>query len=203
MRMMAKCDGRFQASTDFLEKNKGSIDFHTIEKILRYHPEGWTPFDDETPPICCHADHKDIRGTTNSQISEIGQRTIHWFTGSSIPCMSVFWPFTFDEPIIYPGFDKGEEKFSKESYWWRREAVNRSLTHRYVDVHKVIDETINSVQSKVLEIVNTGINQESIRKLIREHEDILQKILDEHPLQEDIDAEYMEFWNDQDRKAGI
>ena len=200
---MAKCDGRFQASTEFLEKNKGAIDFHTIEKILRYHPEGWTPFDDENPPICCHADHKDIRGTTNSQISEIGQRTIHWFTGSSNPCMSVFWPFTFDEPTIYPGFDKGGEKFSKDSYWWRREAVNRNLTHRYVEVHEVIDDTVNSIQRKALEIMNSGMNQEAIQKLIQEHEDFLLKILDEYPLQEDIDAEYMEFWNDQDRKAGI
>lgn len=203
MRQMGGCEDRYQASTRLLKEHKGIIDFHTIASIFRNHPADWTPWEDEIAPMCRHANHKDIRATTGSQISEIGQKSIHWFTGSSNPCFSVYWPFTFEEPYVYSGFDKGEEKYSEDSYWWRRESINRELTHRFTSIHERVDAIVSEFQKKTLEIVNSELNYEEITGLIQEHEDILQKILDKHPLPENLDAEYLEYWNDQNSQAGI
>jgi hypothetical protein len=54
-----------------------------------------------------------------------------------------------------------------------------------------------------LEIVNSELNYEEITGLIQKHEDIFQKILGKHPLPENLDAEYLEYWNDQNSQAGI
>jgi secernin len=200
---MGRCDDRYQASTWLLEEHEGSINFNTIANILKNHPADWTPWEDEIAPICRHANHKDIRATTGSQISEIGKKTTHWFTGSSNPCFSVYWPFTFEKPHVYSGFDKGGEKYSENSYWWRREAVNRELTHRFVNIHEQIYAAVNAFQIKALEISYKEMNPGEILGLIQEYEEILQKILEKHPLSVNLDAEYLEYWEDQNSQAGI
>jgi dipeptidase len=203
MRQMGRCDDRYQASTKLLEDHKGSNDFHTIASILRNHPADWTPWEDETAPICRHANHKDIRATTGSQISEIGEKTMHWFTGSSNPCMSVYWPFSFEDPFVYLGFDKGGEKFSTNSYWWSREPINRNITHRFIQVHGEVNTKIQNIQTEVRKITHDSMNYREIEKLIQEHQEILQKIIDDNPMQDNLDADYVEYWRDQNNQVGI
>ncbi len=151
LRYIARCDDRLHCSADTLEQMRGKLDFFGMASILRNHPDGWTPWNQEVAAICQHAGPSNSSSTTGSQISEIGDKSTHWFIGSSNPCMSVYWPFEFDTPYVYSGFGVGDKAYSAKSYWWRREKVNRALAMRFgarglrfPDMTKLQDEVYHS-----------------------------------------------------------
>jgi secernin len=82
-----------------LKENKDHITEELMMKFLREHDVG----------ICMHG----MFQSTSSQVSilkENGKKSTHWFTGSTLPCLSVFKPYIFpigDENLLEPGpYDK-------------------------------------------------------------------------------------------------
>jgi secernin len=71
-------------STILLRENKGKITPKLMMEFLREH---------ETAGICMHGSFE----STGSQISHLrkGTKSIHWFTGSTLPCLSIYKPYVF------------------------------------------------------------------------------------------------------------
>ncbi len=81
-------------STILLRDNKDNITPKLMMEFLREHDAG----------ICMHGGFE----STGSQVSHLrqGKKSIHWFTGSTLPCLSIYKPYTFpieDQRVIEPG----------------------------------------------------------------------------------------------------
>jgi len=82
-------------SLKMLSEYKGDITEQLMMKFLREHDVG----------LCMHGYYQ----STGSQVSVLKDRelkSIHWFTGTALPCVSIFKPYIFpigDQIILEPG----------------------------------------------------------------------------------------------------
>lgn len=97
--------------------------------ILRDHGDApdWTPANTRGRTICMHASHGPRRSqSVASMVSELKpDRAVHWVTGSSAPCISLFKPFVFGarSPDFGPTPSDCADPASR---WWRHEALHRA-----------------------------------------------------------------------------
>ena len=135
-------------STILLQKNKGNINPAMMMEFLREHEAG----------ICMHGGFEST-GSQVSQIQKGNNCTIHWFTGTTLPCLSIYKPYTF--PI------KGQEHLNPGPYskintdWiWARYSsflrdyakfLNQSEKNNFIKSIKTIE---NNVLRKVRELQN-------------------------------------------------
>lgn len=97
--------------------------------ILRDHGDDpdWTPANTRDRTLCMHASHGPRRSqSVASMVSELRPgRAVHWLTGTSAPCLSVFKPFVFGAatpPFGPPPTDRADPA----SRWWRHERLHRA-----------------------------------------------------------------------------
>lgn len=123
---------------EFLDQRKGKLEAIAMMEALRTHGEdkksGWKP--DKAlinGEVCMHAGFGPARGsqTTGSLVSELTSRsTIHWVTGTSAPCTSVFKPIWCEGGVPELGpTPKGI--FTPGSLWWEHEKLHRSILKDY------------------------------------------------------------------------
>jgi secernin len=101
-------DSRDGCSLNQLAQNKGKITPAMMMTFLREHKVG----------ICMHGRSDRSVG---SQVSHLrrNKRSIHWFTGSTVPCLGIFKPYVFpvdDQKVIEPGPYK---EINPEWFWTR------------------------------------------------------------------------------------
>ncbi len=87
-------NSRDRCSLRMLNENKGGISVSNMMNFLREHDVG----------ICMHGAFQ----STGSQVSELrdDDRSIHWFTGGTIPCLNLFKPYVFPADgftVLAPG----------------------------------------------------------------------------------------------------
>jgi secernin len=145
-------ESRDGCSLNQLKSYYGEISPELIMKFLRTHdPAG----------ICMHQRNNQSTGSQVSEISEDPSRSIHWFSGSTIPCLSIFKPYTFSINNQKVMDAKIYENVNPEWFWARHsEFVNKYKKkptvedperEKYyqklrVEEKKLIDE-INIIQS--------------------------------------------------------
>ncbi|MHA1436705.1 MAG: C69 family dipeptidase [Promethearchaeota archaeon] len=78
-------NSRDGCSLNQLSINRGKITPSMMMEFLREHEVG----------ICMHARNNQSVGSQVSLLRKGGKKSIHWFTGSTIPCLSIFKPYTF------------------------------------------------------------------------------------------------------------
>jgi secernin len=114
-----------------LKENEGKITLKAMMEFLRDHEAG----------ICMHGGFE----STGSQVSHLrkNNKSIHWFTGSTLPCLSVYKPYAFpikeqahENPGPYP-------KIDPMWYWWRHTTNKPKLKRNW------LREIENSVISKI------------------------------------------------------
>jgi secernin len=112
---------------NFLEEEYGAHTVKTMMKILSSH----------SGSICMHGSFR----TTASQVSQLSlspNDSIHWFTGSSHPCVSLFKPFALSSDV------------DMSHFWHFREENNEKLTDVIVDRLGTYQlEIIKSVSQKL------------------------------------------------------
>lgn len=126
-------------STELLEENVGDITIDMMMEFLREHEAG----------LCMHGQFQ----TTGSQASELkpdGKKSIHWFTGSSKPCLSMYKPYIF--PIDGQKTLKSGpyERKDEEWYWMQhkyfiepfKKMVNEKEKRNYVNEMDPIEREI-------------------------------------------------------------
>jgi secernin len=89
-------DSRDGCSLNQLATNKGNITPHLMMTFLREHDVG----------ICMHMRNNQSVGSQVSHLKSDPKRSLHWFTGTTIPCLSIFKPYAFpieNQKIMPPG----------------------------------------------------------------------------------------------------
>jgi dipeptidase len=72
-------------SLNQLAKNAGNVTIPMMMGFLREHEVG----------ICLHKRNNQSVGSQVSHLRNKGKKSIHWFLGSSIPCLSFYKPYVF------------------------------------------------------------------------------------------------------------
>ncbi len=117
---------------NMLNKNKGHITEKLMMEFLREHDVG----------ICMHG----MFESTSSQVSILkdeGSKSIHWFTGSTLPCLSIFKPYIFpvgEEIVLKPG---PYSKIDPEWFWAKHSSYIKAFKRKSA-VNKKVEFTNQS-----------------------------------------------------------
>jgi secernin len=123
----------------FLKENIGKITPNLMMELLREHEAG----------ICMHGAFE----STGSQVSHLRKekKPIHWFTGTTLPCLSIYKPYAFPiegqkyhNPGPYPMIDS--------DWFWLKHARSKPVS-------KTIE--INNNEKSIISKVNDLINQDN------------------------------------------
>ena len=129
-------DGRARCSraADLLARSDGALTPADMMAILRDHgvaAEGdasWHPARATGRTICMHASGHDRRGqTTASMVSQLHAdgSALHWVTGTSAPCLSIFKPVLI-EAGLPPQGPRPSDHWDTATPWWRHETLHRN-----------------------------------------------------------------------------
>lgn len=127
-RLTSGGDVRRACTLHRLRQSEGRIGRGDLLAALRDHaghkPEdGW-----RLQMPCAHASWQRTRQagqTTASMVSRLEKtNSLHWLTGTSSPCLSVFKPFALGGELISTGPQAGAE-YDAKSLFWRHERLHR------------------------------------------------------------------------------
>lgn len=121
--------GRCARGQALLDRTAPDLTPGAMMAILRDHGDDpdWTPAHTRNRTICMHASHGPRRSqSVASMVSELKpDGGVHWVTGSSAPCISLFKPFVFGART--PDFGPSPtDRADAASRWWRHEALHRA-----------------------------------------------------------------------------
>ncbi len=203
VRYVTHCDDRRSCTSSTLQSKTGRVSFSDMVDLLRSHPQAWTPWNQEQAPVCQHAGPMSGSLTAGSQVSKLSNNALHWFTGSSHPCMSVYVPFTFNAPYVYRGMDAAGVTASNHSFWWNRERASRAIAMRFSALEPSYGLLVQKAQEKIDKIAHANLNTEAIEDALREFTGSMAQLAAAKPVQQDIPSDYVEFWKENDQKAGL
>jgi secernin len=133
--------GRCARGQSLLDAQAGRLTPATMMAILRDHGAAadWSPANTLGRTICMHAAEGPRRSqSVASMVSEVrGGRTVHWVTGTSAPCLSVFKPVLFEAGLPYAG-PAPSDQYDPESLWWRHERLHRAALADHAATHALI-----------------------------------------------------------------
>ncbi|ADD08338.1 C69 family dipeptidase [Candidatus Aciduliprofundum boonei] len=132
-----------------LERGENEIDVPYMMKILRsHHTRNFEPLRSSMKSVCMHyGGNLTPSQTANSQISDLKSNT-HWFTGESIPCLSIFKPFFFVSPFWLKD-ENPTNKYGK-NFWWKGEFLHRKLQMNYSKYIEEFKKERDKIQNKIL-----------------------------------------------------
>jgi secernin len=129
---------RQDCTTQQLKQQKGEITPALMMEILRHHDEksdpNWSPDKGITgADVCMHAGWGPIRGSqsTGSMVSSLDRSdTVHWVTGTSAPCTSLFKPVWLDCGLPDHG-EAPQGTYNDKTLYWSHEAIHRAILQDY------------------------------------------------------------------------
>ncbi|MFX1273798.1 MAG: peptidase C69 [Promethearchaeota archaeon] len=137
-------------STILLKKNKRKITSKLMMDFLREHEAG----------ICMHGGFE----STGSQVSHLRKEgeSIHWFTGSTLPCLSLFKPYFFPidkQNVLEPG------PYSKVNpeWFWSRHANEIKFTgvFRLLPKREQYIKILESNENEIIQEVNDVLSEDT------------------------------------------
>ena len=133
-----------------LKENEGEITLEYMMEILRSHSfEPYSPEKGSMKDICMHYGGLTRPSqTASSQISELG-KGMHWFTGTSLPCLSIFKPIFFETPLELG--ERPTNKYNPKSYWWRMERFHRVFQTNYREYIRKFSKQRDDLQREIIE----------------------------------------------------
>ena len=122
--------GRCARGTELLARHGDHLGPQDMMAILRDHGEGqdWSPANTVGRTICMHAAEGPRRSqSVGSLVSELrAGRVVHWVTGSSAPCTSLFKPVLFEAGLPDQG-PAPTDRYDADAAWWRHERLHRAM----------------------------------------------------------------------------
>ena len=147
--------GRFDVAKELLNEERDAVSFgrsrcargnalldrgapkltpQAMMAILRDHGDDpdWSPANTKGRTICMHAAQGPRRSqSVASMVSELRPGgAVHWVTGTSAPCTSLFKPVVFGAGRPPLG-SSPNDWFDRDSLWWRHERLHRALLHDF------------------------------------------------------------------------
>lgn len=178
-----KAKKRQSCSFSLMELQKSHFSAEKAMGILKTHDKEDDVFDPKkasTACLCMHATGlTNPSTTTGSMVAEIRKDLLStiWFTGTSMPCLSVFIPFfpgtstlsEFTQPSASPD----------SSLWWKAELVHRWICADYQPRKSAITKELELIQRDFLEKESELIdNGADLKKLEAFSSECLQKVLE-------------------------
>ena len=122
--------GRCARGTELLARHGNRLGPRDMMAILRDHGEAadWSPANTVGRTICMHAAEGPRRSqSVGSMVSELrGGRFVHWVTGTSAPCTSLFKPVLFATGLPDQGAAPSD-RYDPDTAWWRHERLHRRM----------------------------------------------------------------------------
>jgi dipeptidase len=155
MTYMSNCKVRREHTAEGI--SKASFDVRAAMENLCQHDEKpdevFNPGRGSTACVCMHATGPaNPSQTTGSMVVELkkGQAPVVWFTGTSMPCLSVWMPFFFGGKTLsgpdwhLPGAQ------ADDSLWWTAERLHRKIVLNYPQGRSYIAEERKNLQAEFL-----------------------------------------------------
>jgi dipeptidase len=158
---IGQASARRERSACLLKERCGKLTIRDIFDTLRDHGEearrdpAWSPDHYPERTICMHAGGPNHSGqTTASFASEIHKRSaVHWVTGTSSPCLSIFKPMFVDVPLP-PEAAHSTGRYDPRTLWWMHEHFHRSaLLGYFADVLAEIADERAAIEADFVERV--------------------------------------------------
>ena len=106
--------------------------------------------------VCMHASVKAVSQTTGSYIAHLfDDFQVHWLTGTSAPCISIFKPFFFKSTKALSELKNPDIKNDDVSLWWTHEKLHRLTLIDYPTRSKTIIRRNFELESNLLHEVET------------------------------------------------
>jgi len=124
-------------SSILLKKNLGKITPKLMMEFLREHEAG----------ICMHGAFE----STGSQVSHLreGKRSIHWFTGTTLPCISIYKPYAF--PIKgQKYYNPGPYPMIDSDWFWLKHARSKPVNRKF-DLRNIENSIISRVDDLIIQ----------------------------------------------------
>ena len=218
--VFAKAKDRQQCITSFLLKNKGKITPNDVMSVLRKHniaPEEekkWSASKAKAKSPCQHHTGLTVPDqTVGTHVAHLKKNVqIHWVTGSSAPCTSIFKPIFLPKPGLVVVLQLGDEKYNSESLWWHHEKLHRLVLQDYqkrLSVYKeerdqLEDHFRNSIHNIIANLSSTPSEEdhEKMKRVTKEAFEISRKKTDEWiekvkvlPFEKKASSFYLRRWN--------
>lgn len=160
----------------------GKIDRADLFAALRDHA-GYKPEQGLRLQMPCgHASWMKTRQsgqTTGSMVSRLSQSgSLHWLTGTSSPCLSVFKPIVFGGEVISTGA-RAAEGYDPESLWWQHERLHRLTLGDYARRRAITEVERRELEAKFLSLGNGSLpSAAECQQAWNEHKAILPNWID-------------------------
>ena len=122
--------GRCARGQALLDRSAPRLTPSAMMAILRDHGDSadWSPANTRGRTICMHAAAGPRRSqSVASMVSELRQgRFVHWVTGTSAPCTSLFKPVILDVALPDMGVQP-TDLFDDAAMWWGHERLHRAM----------------------------------------------------------------------------
>lgn len=126
-------------TTELLRAQIGRITACSMMAVLRDHGAtddrgAFSPARSSMRSVCMHAGNELLRysQTTGSMVSCLGtDEQMHWVTGTSSPCTSVFKPVYLNGLQLAEHGSQPNGFYDSESLWWQHERLHRAVLRDY------------------------------------------------------------------------
>ena len=177
---------------------------------LRTHEDQYgSPATGTNRDICMHAGGFIRRSQTcGSMVSHLsGKNCLHFFTGTSAPCMSIFKPVSFDAGVNFCVLNP-DEKTADGSIWQKNEYVHRRLI--FMDKKRqVLQESIAQTENDMLavfEAKDCAVDIDDLKKadkIVRKWMNRWYQEYRNHTFHYPSMSRYGRFWKKQNEKDGF
>ncbi|MHA1933093.1 MAG: C69 family dipeptidase [Promethearchaeota archaeon] len=147
-------NSRDGCSLNQLSTNEGEITPALMMKFLREHSVG----------ICMHGRSGRSVGSQVSYLRK-DQKSVHWFTGSTIPCLGIFKPYSFPykgKNAIEPG---PYTEMNPDWYWTRHDKYIKNIAKKPKEENPERNfyyKKLELIETEILERVDNIISKENI-----------------------------------------
>ncbi|UJG43276.1 MAG: C69 family dipeptidase [Candidatus Heimdallarchaeum endolithica] len=166
-----------------LEQHMGEITPEIVMSVLRDHnippkkEEKWSPHKSSMKSPCLHATSITTPSqSTGSMVSHLKENLqIHWVTGTSAPCTSIF------KPIFLPGIGKENEKkaisptYDPDNLWWLHEKLHRLVLMDYTNRMNIYKHERDELEKQFIHETYEKVNKIT-RKISKRDQEELRKI---------------------------
>jgi secernin len=165
--------GRCARGNALLDHGAPRLTPRSMMAILRDHggDRAWSPADTKGRTICMHAAQGPRRSqSVASMVSELRPgRTVHWVTGTSAPCTSLFKPVLFGVgwPPVGPAPNAW---FDHDSLWWRHERLHRAMLHNFMPALQAIESERDMLEANFVDHIDAAFDggPEALRRAVAE-----------------------------------
>jgi dipeptidase len=161
----------------------------------------------QTP--CAHASWQPTRRagqTTGSMISCLNPaKPLHWLTGTSSPCLSVFKPMVLSEGTIDTGAKPGAG-YDAESIFWRHECLHRLALRDYEHFRDRMDDLKMAMEARFTASADADIMPQQCAAMWEEHRQAIPEWLNrmaKDTVKSSAYSLYHRYWSQQNKLDNI